>query len=118
MFFTIPLNNYIYLQIVKNTYTNKMKKHVNLIISGKVQHVGFRFMAMQAAYKYGVFGYARNKNNGNIMIEAEGDEDNVNNFIEWCKIGPMGSTIKEIEMEEGEMQDYKAFDVKGSGHKH
>ena len=90
-----------------------MKKHLNLIVSGKVQHVGFRFMAMQAAYKYGVFGFARNKSNGCIYIEVEGEEDKMNNFIDWCKVGPLGSTVKEIEMEAGEMKDFTSFDVKG-----
>ncbi len=89
-----------------------MKKHLNLIISGKVQHIGFRFMAMQAAYKYGVFGFARNKSNGTIYIEVEGEDENMNNFLDWCKVGPVGASIKEIEMEEGEMKDFTAFDVK------
>ena len=89
-----------------------MKKHLNLIISGKVQHIGFRFMAMQAAYKYGVFGFARNKSNGTIYIEAEGEEENLNNFVDWCKVGPVGASIKEIEMVEDEMKDFTSFDVK------
>ncbi len=89
-----------------------MKKHLNLIISGKVQHIGFRFMAMQAAYKYGVFGYARNKRNGNVYIEAEGEEENMENFVEWCKVGPIGAAIKELEIEEAEMKDFTSFDIK------
>ncbi len=89
-----------------------MKKHLNLIISGKIKNVGFRFMAMQAAYKYGVFGFARRKRDGKIYIEAEGEDENMENFVDWCKVGPIGAEVKEIDIEDGEVQEFTAFDVK------
>jgi len=89
-----------------------MIRHVNLIISGKVQHVGFRFMTMQAAYKFGVFGYVKNKTNGSIYIEAEGEEEKLNKFIEWCKVGPVGAEIAEVDISEGEIKNYTSFDIK------
>ncbi len=89
-----------------------MKRHLNLIIAGKVQHIGFRFMAMQAAYKYGVTGFARKKSNGSIYIEVEGEDDNLHNFMEWCKTGPVGAEIAEIDSTESELKDFKSFDIK------
>lgn len=89
-----------------------MKKHLNLFITGKVQHIGFRFMTMQAAYKYGVFGFVRNKSNGKIYIEVEGEDENLQNFVAWCKTGPVGAEVTEIETEEADLKDFKSFDIK------
>ncbi len=89
-----------------------MRRHLNLTLSGKVKHIGFRFMAMQAAYKHGVTGYVRNKSNGSIYIEVEGDDENLQNFLEWCKTGPVGAEVTEIDTVEAEMKDFKSFDIK------
>jgi acylphosphatase len=89
-----------------------MKKHLNLTISGKLKHIGFRFMAMQAAYKYGVMGFARKKSNGSVYIEVEGEEENLANFLAWCKTGPVGAEIAEIETVEADLKDFTSFDIK------
>lgn len=91
-----------------------MKRHLNITLSGKVQHIGFRFMTMQAAYKYGVFGFTRNKSNGSIYIEAEGEDENLQKFLDWCKVGPVGAEVNEIDTVEGELKDFTSFDIKKS----
>lgn len=89
-----------------------MRRHLNLTLSGKVKHIGFRFMTMQAAYKHGVTGYVRNKSNGSIYIEVEGEDENLQSFLDWCKTGPVGAEITEIDTVEAEMKDFKSFDIK------
>ncbi len=39
-------------------------------------------MTMQAAYKHGVTGYVRNKSNGSIYIEVEGEDENLQSFLD------------------------------------
>ena len=89
-------------------------KHYDLTISGKVQGVGFRFMAMQAAYKHHIRGYVRNLKDGNVYIEAEGEEENLKNFIEWCRTGALGAKVEEINGKEGEIKNFISFDIKRS----
>lgn len=89
-----------------------MKKHFNLTLTGKLKNIGFRFTAMQAAYKYGVTGFTRIKSNGAIYIEVEGEDENLNNFLNWCKTGPVGAVIENMETIEAELKDFTAFDIK------
>jgi acylphosphatase len=87
-------------------------KCVQIHIYGRVQHKGFRFLAMQKAYQYGIRGYIQNRKDGSLYIEAEGEEEQLNEFMEWCKKGPMGSTVEEVKAEDGEIKNYKSFDIK------
>jgi acylphosphatase len=87
-------------------------KCIHIHIFGKVQHVGFRFIAMQIAYQRGIRGFIQNKKDGSLYLEAEGEEGQLNAFLEWCEKGPMGSTVKEVTSEEGEIRNFTSFDIK------
>ena len=86
-------------------------KHLRIRIYGRVQRIGYRFHSMQVAYKYDVKGLVRNMTDGSIYIEAEGEDRNMDMFVEWCKKGPMGARIDNIVTEEGEMKNYSSFDI-------
>ncbi|MCD4747677.1 MAG: acylphosphatase [Bacteroidales bacterium] len=88
-----------------------MKKHLNLYITGKVQRIGFRFSCMQTAYKWGITGIVRNKSDGSLYVEAEGDEEQLKHFVEWCKKGPIWARVDDLRAETGELKNYKAFDI-------
>ena len=88
-----------------------MKKNVNLTIKGKVQGVGFRFSCMEAAYRFKVYGHVRNRSNGNVTIVAEGDEENVDEFIAWCHKGPAWARVLEIEEKPGKVKGYESFEI-------
>jgi acylphosphatase len=87
-------------------------KCICISIDGEVQHKGFRFFAMQIAYQHGIRGYIHNKKDGSLYIEAEGEEEQLNGFLEWCKKGPMGAKVKNMTTEEGEIKNYTSFDIK------
>lgn len=70
-----------------------------LTISGKVQGVGFRYGAYHQAIKMGLKGYIRNLHNGSVEIDIEGDETNVEMFIEWSKTGPSRARVVEATIE-------------------
>ncbi|MEI6455466.1 MAG: acylphosphatase [bacterium] len=89
-------------------------KHYNLTITGKVQGVGFRFMSMQAAYRYHIRGFVQNLMNGAVYIEAEGEEANLKKFIDWCRSGALGAKVDEIDGKQGEIRNYGSFDIKKS----
>lgn len=58
-----------------------------LIFTGRVQGVGFRYFAQMTAAKFEITGYVRNASNGNVEIEAQGNEDDINKFILALKKG-------------------------------
>ncbi len=69
-------------------------KHVNIRVSGKVQGVFFRASTKEQADQLGVKGFARNEPNGDVYIEAEGEEDKLNLFLEWCARGPSKARVE------------------------
>ena len=89
-------------------------KHYKIKITGRVQGVGFRFSAMQAAYRYGIKGYVQNLKEGAVYIEAEGEEENISRFLLWCHTGPLGARIDNAEITEGEVKNFKSFDIVSS----
>lgn len=52
-----------------------------IIFEGIVQGVGFRYTAYSIANKYNLTGVVRNLDNGNVEIQIQGNEDNINAFL-------------------------------------
>jgi acylphosphatase len=57
------------------------KKRVEINYSGRVQGVGFRFIAERFAHDYGVVGYVKNKSDGRVELVAEGEEKVLKEFL-------------------------------------
>jgi acylphosphatase len=85
--------------------------HKNITISGKVQKTGFRFSSMQLAMKLGICGFIKNIPDGKLYLEAEGPEDKMEEFIKWCRTGPMCSRVCQITIEKGEVMNLVSFEI-------
>ena len=71
-----------------------------LVISGRVQGVGFRYFARQKAQELNISGWVRNTPDGNLEIEAEGESLDLAAFTEWMKIGPSRAVIRSFSNSE------------------
>ena len=89
-----------------------MKKCVHIRVFGHVQHKGFRFSAMQVAYQHGIRGFIQNRKDGSLYIVAEGEEDQLTGFIDWCRTGPVWAKVEDITVEDGEIENFTSFDIK------
>ena len=89
-----------------------MKKAFSLNIYGRVQGVGYRYSALRAAKKTGVYGFVKNQADGSVYAEVEGDENKVYEFIKWCYQGPSFSQIQRIEKQEIPVQDFHNFEIR------
>ncbi len=68
-----------------------------LLISGRVQGVGFRYYAVRHADKIGdISGYVTNLPNGDVLVLAESNEDKLNQFISALNRGPLFSRVDKI----------------------
>lgn len=76
------------------------KKRVHLIIHGTVQGVNFRYSTRKKALELGIYGWVRNKKDGNVEVIAEGDTDIIDEFIDWCRVGPGMADVTKVEIEE------------------
>jgi acylphosphatase len=87
-------------------------KRVNIRIYGKVQGVFFRYNAKKLADKLGVNGWVRNCPDDTVHIMAEGNNDKIKVFINWCRHGPIGSNVRKIEIKEKEYKnEFKNFSI-------
>ena len=66
--------------------------------SGRVQGVGFRYEAMMIADQLGLVGWARNENDGTVLIEIEGETSYVNEFLRAMQAVPRFD-ITEIQVD-------------------
>ncbi len=89
-----------------------MLKHYSLSIIGYVQGVNFRTEAKKMADRFGVKGFAQNGPGGIVQIEAEGEGDQLQKFINWCGIGPFGGEVDNVQVEEAAVKGYDKFEVK------
>ena len=86
-------------------------KCYQITISGAVTNKGFRFSAMQMAYKLGINGFVQYRTHSSILIEAEGKKKKLQKFIDWCKHGPIGAKVDEINVEEIDVKGYTSFNI-------
>jgi acylphosphatase len=86
-------------------------KHLDIKVTGKVQGVFYRASTKAVADQLGVKGFAKNEDDGSVSIEAEGDEFMLKSFLEWCHEGPDRSRVEQVESNEGELKNYRNFEV-------
>lgn len=89
-----------------------MIRHYNITVKGRVQGVSYRFAAHTKALKLSLTGLVKNLPNGDVYIEAEGKEEDINKLIEWCSMGPPLAKVTEVIAEEKEVKNYRNFELK------
>lgn len=87
-------------------------RHYNIIVKGKVQRVAFRVWAQATAQKLQLTGLVRNLHNGDVYIEVEGEEDNINKLIDLCYVGSPLSKVTEVNAEEQPLKNMETFELK------
>ncbi len=73
---------------------------VHVVVSGRVQRVGFRNATQRQALLLGIVGWVRNVSDGSVEIHAEGVEDAVDKFLAWCRVGPIEAKVDEVRIED------------------
>lgn len=87
------------------------KKHIKILVSGKVQGVFYRASTKSKALELGVTGWVRNLPDGKVCIEAEGSEDQLNEFVKWCATGPEWARVDGVHTETGSVTGYTDFSI-------
>lgn len=58
---------------------------VHMVVSGRVQGVGFRYSVRTKALGLGLTGWVKNNDDGTVTIEVEGNEETIEKFIQEIK---------------------------------
>lgn len=73
--------------------------------------MGFRWSAAKEARNRGINGFVKNLSNGSVYIEAEGSEEQLKAFLEWCKKGPGYSFVESVIADSFPALNYKDFRI-------
>jgi acylphosphatase len=82
-----------------------------VIVHGGVQGVGYRYTARLEAERLGVAGWVRNRPDGAVEAEVEGDEASVQAMLDWLAEGPPGAVVRTTEVSEVEPGGERGFRI-------
>ena len=85
---------------------------VRLTIDGKVERVGFRFYTQRKAQELHISGWVLIQRDGTVYVEAEGDKQAVDTFIDWCNEGPSWAEVRLVQTQEIPLQGFDGFVVR------
>jgi acylphosphatase len=88
------------------------KRRAHVWIRGRVHGVFFRAFTRDAALSAGVTGWVRNLPDGRVEAVFEGNEENVQNVVNWCHEGsPMSRVDYVEELEEVYIGEFHNFRI-------
>jgi acylphosphatase len=85
---------------------------VNMVITGTVQGVGFRYFVLRQAQELGIYGWVSNKPNGDVEALAQGDKEDLDQFIAKVKQGSAFSRVDNVILNWDDGQEnYTSFEI-------
>ena len=87
-------------------------KAVHLKIYGLVQGVFFRQSTQEKAIELGLKGWVCNCEDGTVEAEAEGTEESLKRFIEWCHDGPQKASVDKVDVMPATLKNFSSFQIK------
>jgi acylphosphatase len=86
---------------------------LQIVVSGKVQGVGYRYFAQMKAVQFGITGWVKNRSDGAVEMVTTGTKENLDLFIEEIRRGNPFSTVDQIEIKEISIgEKYQSFTIK------
>ncbi len=73
-----------------------MNSGKHLVITGRVQGVGYRAFVQRWAQDLKLDGWVRNRSDGTVEVEVFGETIALESLIDACRRGPPGATVTEI----------------------
>src|SRR5215212_2756005 len=89
-------------------YNDRMRIARRFILSGRVQGVGFRYFAQDAARHEGLHGFAANHDDGTVEVVAEGDSEALERFERALRRGPSRSRVEHVVVDDTEPSSLNA----------
>ena len=86
-----------------------------LVISGRVQGVGFRYWMAGEAERNGIGGWVRNRPNGNVEAVICGDQAARNSMLKIVSRGPALARVDKIDIEDCGGGWFDRFEVRPTG---
>lgn len=109
--FDIKISEEDLLEILNSGEFNRMEKgkkifwsreikmiRTHVFISGRVQGVFFRSSTRDKAMELGITGWVRNLFDGRVEAVFEGEKENVEKIVQWCRKGNKIAKVEDVEI--------------------
>ncbi len=71
---------------------------VRIIVTGRVQGVGYRWFARETAQAFGVVGWTRNMPDGSVVLEVMAPRAVLARFVAELKAGPPAADVEDVRL--------------------
>jgi acylphosphatase len=85
---------------------------LRVLVSGRVQGVGFREACRRVAVRAGASGWVRNLADGRVEVWLEGEVDAVERVVSWCRTGPSWASVSGVQLEDESARGVDGFSVR------
>jgi acylphosphatase len=83
-----------------------------VVVHGHVQGVFFRGTVQREAERRGVAGWVTNRADGAVEAVFEGSPDAVTAMVDFCKSGPRGADVADVEESDEQPEGLAGFEVR------
>ena len=87
-------------------------KRAHVVAHGAVQGVFFRSETRDRARSLGVGGWVRNAPDGSVEAVFEGEDEQVESMVHWCKRGPSGARVDDVDVTWAEPRGEAGFAIR------
>lgn len=85
---------------------------IHVEVRGRVQGVGYRWFVRSRAEELRLSGWVRNRPDGSVEAEAEGDAEALARFVEALRLGPPGARVEHVsERHESGQARHEGFHI-------
>lgn len=89
------------------------KVRARVVVTGRVQGVAFRYATREEANMRGVKGWVRNLADGRVEAVFEGEQDKVEELVDFCHHGPSAAKVSSVDITREEYKgDFKDFFIR------
>jgi len=87
-------------------------KRAEVTVHGMVQGVFFRVETRDRARSLGLSGSVTNAPDGTVHAAFEGADERVDSMVDWCRRGPSGAQVDDIEVTWVEPEGEQGFAIR------
>jgi len=95
----------------ENRLGEVLKVRAHVFVRGRVQGVFFRSETQYEANRRNVSGWVRNTRDGRVEAVFEGEKEDVEKLIDFCRRGPPGARVTKVDVHwenyTGEFKDFR-----------
>jgi acylphosphatase len=88
-----------------------------VLVSGRVQGVAFRWYAKERADALGLDGWVLNRFDGSVAAWVEGEEAPVAEMLAWLRRGPPSAHVQGLDVAERAPRGLAGFEIRRSEHR-